>query len=196
VEHSGGDPGAAQEVIAALRRQALPCVTGDSLVRDRLEEALHDGQVVAGLLVAEAAVARVTRNAARFRAFARRAQAAMFRNADELPQVLADYLPGFGVEACLVAELAAADQPLGAGRVLFGFGPGGQRAANERCTLAALCLHPLLENTSRSFFLMPIALGGRPTGIALFSTATLDGHLLEDLRDVFGTLLGLGARRV
>ncbi|HEY2407113.1 MAG TPA: substrate-binding domain-containing protein [Polyangiaceae bacterium] len=191
VEHSGGDASAAPEVIAALRRQALPCVTGDPVARDRLEEALHDGQLVAASLVAEVAVARIQRSSTRFRSFARRVHAAMFRDPGQLSQVLAETLPSFGIEACLVAELSAANDPLGDGRILCGFGPSGQRATNERCVLRALGVHPMLENTSRSFFLLPIALGGKPTGILLLSTATIDGRMLEDLRDLFGTVLGL-----
>src|SRR5450755_785286 len=81
VEHAGGDPAAAHDVVAALRRHALPCVIADATARDRLEEALHDAQVVVGMLAIDAAVSRVRQSMAQFRAFARQAQAAAFRDA-------------------------------------------------------------------------------------------------------------------
>jgi DNA-binding LacI/PurR family transcriptional regulator len=193
VEHAGGDPAAAHDVVAALRRHALPCVATDALARDRLEEALHDAQVVVGTLAIDAAVSRVRQSMAQFRAFARQAQAAAFRDASQLANVLAAHLPPFGVEACLVAELASSTEPLGEGVLRFGFGPGGQRVQHEPCRLPSLVQHSALANTGHTFFLLPIVLGTKPLGVALLSMAAVDGRLLEDLRDLFGGLLSVSA---
>ncbi|HEY5374976.1 MAG TPA: substrate-binding domain-containing protein [Polyangiaceae bacterium] len=193
VEHAGGDPAAAHNVIAVLRRHALPCVTADATARDRLEEALHDAQVVVGTLAIDAAVARVRQRVARFRALARKAQAAAFRDVSQLADVLAAHLPAFGVEACLVAEIVTPTEPCGNGVVRFGFGPGGQRVTHEPCRLPSLVQHPAFENTSGTFFLLPVVLGTKPVGVALLAMAAVDGRMLEDLRDLFGSLLSVSA---
>ncbi|MEP7051672.1 MAG: hypothetical protein ABJB12_15020, partial [Pseudomonadota bacterium] len=186
-------PAAAHDVIAALRRHALPCVRADATARDRLEEALHEGQVVVGTLAIDAAVSRVRQSTARFRAFARKAQAAAFRDFSQLAEVLAAHLPAFGVEARLVAELATASEPCGDGLLRFGFGPGGQRVAQEPCRLPSLVQHPALENTSSTFFLLPVVLGTKPLGVALLAMTGVDGRVLEDLRDLFAGLLSVAA---
>ncbi|MEO7035196.1 MAG: substrate-binding domain-containing protein [Polyangiaceae bacterium] len=193
VEHAGGDPAAAHDMIVALRRHALPCVTADAAARDQLEEALHDAQVVVGTLAIDAAISRTRQSVARFRVFARKAQAAAFRDVSQLADVLAAHLPAFGVEGCLVAELVTPTEPCGAGVVRFGFGPGGQRVAHEPCRLPSLVQHPALENTSSTFFLLPVVLGTKPLGVALLAMAAIDGRVLEDLRDLFGTLLSVSA---
>lgn len=190
LEQNGNDLAAAPHVLSTLRRQALPCVASNPDARDRLEDALADAQLVTTSMLTQIAVSQTRAVMTRARSLGRDLQERMFDSPSEISRALSEHLPGLGVEACVVAKVG--DQPSEdwLGELCFGFGPGKQHVAQERLSLARLAQHPLLE-ASRTLFLLPIALGAEPLGVAAFSVTTqlARSELLEDLRELLAPVL-------
>jgi DNA-binding LacI/PurR family transcriptional regulator len=191
LEYARGDVSAVQDVLSALRRQSLPCVTTDIVARSRLEQALHDGRVAAASFASQLDAVRVRDAVERFRRFERRARSAMLTRPDELSAVAAEQLPTLGIEACVVAAFTRPDETGGPMRVLFGFGRGGARARSESISMRALPLHPMLERASRALVVLPITLDTTPVGVAVVSVTHIDGTMLDDLRDFLATVLAV-----
>jgi DNA-binding LacI/PurR family transcriptional regulator len=194
LEYARGDVSAVQDVLSALRRQSLPCVTTDIVARGRLEQALHDARVSAASFASQLDKTRVRDGVERFRRFERRARSAMLTRRDELSAVAADELPALGIEACVVAAFTRPDETGGPMRVLFGFGRGGARAHSESISMRALPLHPMLERASRALVALPITLDTTPVGLAVVSVTHIDGTMLDDLRDFLATVLAVSTR--
>ncbi len=188
VERAHADASVAQEVISALRLQALPCVVADLTARARLEEALHAARVAATSFTSQSEALRAQVAARRFLRFERRATTALFVNPEALGDVAAEELSPAGIEAGLLAELEPGDTTA---RVLFGYGPGGRRAGSENVEPRSLPCHPLFERSGRALVMLPVVLGAEPRGVALLSVTSLDGMLFEDLAEFFGSLLGI-----
>jgi hypothetical protein len=193
LEFARGDVSAVQDVLSALRRQSLPCVATDLVARSRLEQALHDARVAAAAFSSQLDATRVRAGVERFRRFERRARAAMLAHPETLSEVAADELPALGIEACVVAAFTRPDETGGPMRLLFGFGRSGARARSETLSLRKLPIHPLLERASRALIVLPVTLEAKPLGAAVVSAATIDGTMLEDLRDFLATVLGVSA---
>ena len=189
IERAGGDASPAQEVLAVLRSYSLPCVASDSAARALLEDVLHDAQVVAGALVAQGAAATARDTGVRYRAFARTIKALMFGDLKGLSQAAAEQLPHFGIEACVVARLPTPGEVGLEVQVLFGFGPGGQRALPERHALLSLVSHAVLADVGSALFVLPITLQDQALGVVVLSVAKVDGAFLEDLRELLSTVL-------
>ncbi len=193
VERSGVETAVIQDVLTALRRQTLPCVGSDPQSRNRLEEAFHDARVFAAAFGEQVEKSRSHGALERLKTMNSALRSAMFGSASELSRVVASHLPGLGIEACVVAELSADTGPESSARVLFGHGPGGKLASAETIPLRALPAHGLLERSGRTQVLLPIVLRGEPLGVMLVSVVTIDGSLLEELRDTFGAVLGVNS---
>ncbi len=183
LEHSGSDLAAAPLVLATLRQQALPCVATSSEARDRLEDAVSDAQLITTALVTQAAVSSTRAVIARARALSRDVQEQMFGDAAAVSRALAEHLPALGVDACVVAALLPDTKGEFLGRVRFGFAPGKGHPEPQALPLSRLPEHPLVEST-RTLFLLPLALGSEQLGVAAFSVTTqlAKSELLEDLR--------------
>ena len=194
LEQAGSDVTATPFVLSALRRQALPCVAGSPEARDCLEDAIHDAQLVASAVLAQAAAALVRAPARRFRALATQVQTLMFGQDSQLSRALAEHLPSMGVDACVVASLDPHTGPKWQGQMHFGFGPGRRDVEHRRIELSTLQNHPLLEH-SRTLFLMPITMQSERLGVALISMSSVRGELLEDLRELFATVLKVAQQR-
>jgi hypothetical protein len=117
----------------------------------------------------------------------------MLAHPETLSEVAADELPALGIEACVVAAFTRPDETGGPMRLLFGFGRSGARARSETLSLRKLPIHPLLERASRALIVLPVTLEAKPLGAAVVSAATIDGTMLEDLRDFLATVLGVSA---
>jgi DNA-binding LacI/PurR family transcriptional regulator len=193
LELARGDVSAVQDVLSALRRQSLPCVATDTVARQRLEQALHDARVAAAAFSSQLDATRVRDSVERFKRFERRARAAMLTRPEELSNVAAEELPGLGIEACVVASFARPDETGGPLRLLFGFGRSGARGRSESLALRGLAVHPLLERASRTLVVLPVTLEDQPLGVAIVSVASVDGAMLEDLRDFLATVLAVCA---
>jgi hypothetical protein len=190
LEQAGSDLSAVPQVLSTLRRQALPCVMLNPEARDRLEDAISDAQVLTTTVLAQAAVSATRAAMSRSRGLARELQEKMFSNASDVSRALGDHLPGLGVEACVVAGLKGQADGEWLGKIWFGFGSSKQQLDQETLPLSRLARHPLLA-ASRTLFLLPIALGAEPLGVAAFSVTTqlAKSELLEDLRELLATVL-------
>jgi DNA-binding LacI/PurR family transcriptional regulator len=196
LEQGGGDLSAAPRVVATLRRQALPCVTGNPEARDRLEDAIADAQLVATSMLSQVAASSLRALLMRSRAMVRDVQEAMFGRPSAVSRALAEHLPGLGVDACAVAALAGKSSDGWLGQLVYGFAPGQGHPEPEAMALARLSEHPLLEQ-SRTLFMLPIALGTQPLGVAAISVTSLlvRSELLEDLRELFAIVLKVAQER-
>ncbi len=189
LEQAGGDFSVVSQVLATLRRQALPCVALNDEARDRLEDALADAQQIATTMLVQAAVASTRVAMMRSRTLARVVEQAMFEGPAAVSRALGEHLPGLGVEACVVAAVLPGEQGF-LGRVRFGFGPGKGHPEQEALPLTRLPEHPLVE-ASRTLFLLPLVLGEEPLGVAAFSVTSqlAKSELLEDLRELLSIVL-------
>lgn len=193
VERGGGNPAVIHDVISALRRQALYCVTGDAVSRERIEDGLHDARVVASAFLSQAVATRARASMERFRSFARHAQSVMLGNLGELSEASAELLRPLGLEACVVAELVDPARPKGTLIGRFGFGAADQRVRDLVLESETLLSHPLFDTSHQALVLLPLVNGDRPIGIALVAIAHLDGEMLVELRQLFEMVLRVNA---
>ncbi len=197
-----GDPNAVPDVLAALRLQALPCVIGHPDARSSLEEAIQEAQMAVTIMLRQVAVARERTPTRRLRALVRQVQELMFGEGAELSnslsRVLASQLPEMGVDACIVASCNPKGPEPWQGRTRFGFGPGGRTLEPKSLDLRTLQAHALLEH-SKALFLLPITRADEQLGIMMLSANSLlaggDGTLLEELRELFATVLKVARER-
>lgn len=196
LEQGGSDLAAAPTVLSTLRRQALSCVPSHTEVRDRLEDAISDAQMLATTMLNQVAVTLTRASMSRARALARQVQERMFGPRDQVSRALAEHLPGLGVDACVVAAASNVTAGQWQGQVCFGFAPGKGHPDAETLPLARLIDHPHVQN-SRTLFLLPITLTSEVLGVAAFSVTTLlaRSDLLEDLRELFSTVLKVSQKR-
>jgi DNA-binding LacI/PurR family transcriptional regulator len=196
LEHGGSDLSAAPLVLATLRRQALPCIANQSKERDGLEDAIADAQLVTTGMLKQVAGSTVRASLRRTRALARAVQEQMFGKPAAVSRVLAEQLPPLGIDACVVAAIAEESERGLVGEVCLGFAPGKGHPESEGVLLSRLIEHPLVEQ-GRALFLLPIALGDEPLGVAAFSVTTqlTHGELLEDLRELLAPVLKVVRRR-
>jgi sigma-B regulation protein RsbU (phosphoserine phosphatase) len=195
VERAHADARVVQDVLSALRLQCLACVSSDSVMRARLEDAIHDARIAAAAFTAQSEALRVREVTARVRRFESRVRGLMFDSLSALADVAAEELPQLGIEAALLAELSPSGDPNAPGRVVFGFGAAGRRAAGEEIAMRSLAGHPLFARGGRALVLLPVVLDRHPLGALLLSVSSLDGVLFEDLREFFGTVLAISQLR-
>jgi DNA-binding LacI/PurR family transcriptional regulator len=190
LEPAGGDLSVMPQVLATLRRQALPCVARDGKERDSLEDAIADAQIVTTSMMTQATRSAVRADLRRTRVLARAMQEQMFDKPAAVSRVLAEHLPALGIDACVVAALAPAGERGSLGAVCLGFAAGKGHPEAEAVPLTRLVDHPLVEQ-GRTLFLLPIALGTEPLGVAAFSVTMqlARGELLEDLRELLAPVL-------
>lgn len=191
VERARADARIVQEVLSSIRLQSLPCVASDPTMRARLEDAVHEARLVAAAFTAQSEAMRVREASSRVRRFESRVRGRMFDSLHDLAEIAAEELPALGIEAAVLAELAPSGDPGHPARVVFGFGGAGRRAGGEELSLRSLPHHPLFERAGRALVLLPVVLERRPLGALLLSVSSLDGALFEDLREFFGTVLGV-----
>lgn len=183
-----------QEVLSALRRQSLPCVASATDARDKLEDALHEARVLTSLWSEGASNHRARAARELERTFQSALRSALFSGPAELSRVVAERLPDFGIDACVVVGLDEPGNPGGGARVLFGFGPGSRILGSEPVELPLLPKHRLLENAGRALVALPLEAGGRAVGAAVVGSSKAPEHELEELREFLGTALDLRRR--
>jgi DNA-binding LacI/PurR family transcriptional regulator len=190
LEQSGNDLTGVPQVLATLRRHALPCVLGHSLARDRLEDAMANAQMVVTTMLAQAAASSARAALQRSRDLSRHLKENMFGDATSVSRALNEQLPSLGVDACVVAALTGNGPGGWLGQLCFGFAPGKPHPKPERLPLSKLLDHPMLEQC-RTVFLLPITLGNEPLGVAALSVTSqlARSELLEDLGDLLSIAL-------
>jgi hypothetical protein len=178
-----------QDVLTALRRQALPCVAGVAAARDRLEDAVHEARVLIAVSSEELSGRRARSMREMERSFESALRSVLFAGAAELSRVASERLPDFGIDACVVAALAAPGDVKSTARVLFGFGPRGQLTSEEDTPLHLLPRHRLLDSTGRVSVALPLVAFGAALGAMVLTTTRPPDHELDDLAEFLGTAL-------
>jgi hypothetical protein len=119
----------------------------------------------------------------------------MFASPAAVSRALAEHLPALGVDACVVAALIPGQSPA-LGQVCCGFAPGKGHPDPEALPLTRVADHPLVDS-SRTLFLLPLALGSEQLGVAVFSVTTqlARSDLLEDMRELLCTVLKVNQAR-
>lgn len=178
-----------QDLLTALRRQALPCVSSVPGARDKLEDALHDARVLASVFSEEVGKrrARITRE--RQRVFEQGLRSVLFSDAAHRSAVAAESLPAFGVDACVIAAITRPDAFGNDARVLFGFGSRDRITTEAATRLAALPAHTVFGGTSRTQVALPLTAGGQALGMAVVATSKPPDEELEGLREFLSTAL-------
>ncbi len=194
LERTAVEGSVVQEVLTALRRQSLPCVTDAPDARDKLEDALHDARVLASTWSEQASGHRVRTARELERTLQSALRAVLFSGSAELSRVLAERLPDFGIDACAVVALNEPANSSAGARLLFGFGPRARVQAVEPTPLSQLSKHPLLENGGRVIVALPLEAGGRALGVACVCLTRTPEHELEELREFLGTAVDLQRR--
>jgi len=178
-----------QDVLTALRRQSLPCVAAVPGARDKLEDALHDARVLASVFSEEAGEHRARVMRERQRAFEHGLRSVLFSDAAHRSAMVAESLPAFGVDACVVAALTRPDAFGNDARILFGFGSRERVVAEASTRLSALPAHGVFGSTSRTQVALPLTAGGQPVGMAIVATSKVPDAELEGLREFLSTAL-------
>jgi len=82
------------------------------------------------------------------------------------------------------------------GQLCYGFAPGKGHPEPEALPLSRLSEHEMLAQ-NRTLFMLPIALGTQPLGVAAISVTSqlARSELLEDLRDLFAVVLKVAQGR-
>ena len=180
-----------QDVLTALRRQSLPCVTSVPSARDQLEDSLNEARILVSVFSEHAGErrARVARD--RRRAFESAMRAARRSETAQLSQAAAETLPELGVEACVVASLEQPDDMAGKARLLFGFGARERIMSASPIQLNRLSSDPLLEHSGRVLVLLPLVASGHTLGVAVVAMARVPDDEVEQLREILGTALDM-----
>jgi hypothetical protein len=178
-----------QDVLSALRRQALPCVGGVPAARDGLEDALHEARVLASAFSETAADRRSRTGREQQRLCEISLRSSLFQGPAKLSEAAAERFPELGVEACVAARFAKSGDPASQASLLFGFGPGARVASRQPVRLAELPLHSALGRAGSVRVLLPLVVRGKPSGVAVMAVSASPDHRIEELRDFLGTLL-------
>ncbi len=184
-----------QDVLTALRRQSLPCVSGEPSAREQLEATLNEARVLVSVFSEQAVERRARTARERQRAFESAMRSALFSDTAELSQAAAETLPELGVDACVVAALEQPNDTAGGARLLFGFSAHDRIAVASPTQINRLPAHPLLEHSGRLLVLLPLVAFGRALGAAVVAMSRVPGDELEQFREFLGMALDM-LRRV
>jgi len=154
-------------------------------------ERLDDGRRFADALAARVLLARDDLVHQRFGTLARVLQARMFGPQALLSTALAELLPDFGLDECVVSELV--EGTLGAPNALLklAFGFDAQTLQPQMETFDAQKLVPqrFEHLRARSVIVLPLTAEGRTLGIAVLPASGRDGTFYEAIAEQFGTVL-------
>ena len=184
-----------QDVLTALRRQALPCVGNVPSARDQLEDTLNEARILVSVFSEQAGERRARAARERRRAFENAMRSALFSDTAKLSQAAAETLPELGVDACVVAALEQPDDATGGARLVCGFGARERIIEASPIQISRLPVHSLLEHGGRVLVLLPLVAFGHTLGVAVMATTRVPDDEIEQLREFLGTALDV-LRRV
>ena len=189
VDRSAANARIVQDVLSALRRQLLVCV--DSAMRDRLEEVVGAAHVFAGSLSAQREATRRQRIASQVREFRMRLLATLPEGRNALARVAAETLPGLGVNAAVVAALAAPGDVTSDASVVFDFSSTDAPAPRGPSPLSQILMQQTRGSNARFLVAVPIVFRGQAVGLAILSLTRFDCALMQEFRDTFVLLLAM-----
>jgi diguanylate cyclase (GGDEF)-like protein len=183
----GGEVGAAQDVLAVLRRQVVVCAA-DTETRDRVECVMREALLSASDMAAIAQSRQ--RNALMDRtALLAEATAALLAAPDvsTLAETAANHLPGLGIRAGVIALFATPGKASEELETVLIFTETGRQQVPVRYRGKLLAPADFLDG--RSVVLLPLGFRGECLGMALLEYGAADAKIYEDLRLVLGAAL-------
>lgn len=183
----GGEVGAAQDVLAVLRRHIVACA-GDFETRGRIEELMREALLSASEL---AAIAQSQRRSALMdrTALLAEATAALLAAPDvtTLADTAANHLPGLGIRAGVIALFTTPGKVSEELETVLIFTEEGRQQVPVRYRGKLLAPADFLDG--RSVVVEPLGFRGECLGLALFEYGAPDAKVYEDLRLVLGAAL-------
>jgi len=186
VRHSGATGNVWQRALAALRRELMPCLASDPIMRSRAEDLLQEARVLVGDAAEHTQARPHQMIERRTRALSEAADilSAAF-DLESLGKALRECLPRLGVPS---AYLVLDDEITSAGaRVAFAHDPGRDPAALEGlrdATIERTFVPDGLLPVDRTYAMVvePLFFKDDPFGYAIFEMGTPDGLIYEALR--------------
>jgi hypothetical protein len=176
-----GSPGAFMRALEPHLRQAA----GGSAQR------LEEGRRFADELATRVRLAREDLVHERLNRLARVLHTRMFGPQALLSTALAELLPDFGLDECVVSELVEGKLGAPNAQLKLAFGFDAQTLQPQMVTFDAQKLvPPRFEHLrSRSVLVLPLTSNGQTLGIAVLPATGRDGVFYETLAELFGTVL-------
>ena len=202
---AGGTGNAWQPAFSALRRELMPCLASDPVMRSRAEDLLQEARVLVGDAVEHTQAQRRLVVERRARILAETAEAiGAALDLVSLGDVLAECLPRIEVPSAYivlydrpnttaVAAGAVLDPTLAARRLVFAHDPGrdlattagGRVFASDRLLPAGM----LPEDRLNLLVVEPLFFKQDPLGYVVFELGPLDGLVYESLREQISGVL-------
>jgi hypothetical protein len=116
----------------------------------------------------------------------------MFGPQAYLSTTLAEYLPPFEIDECVVAEIAGkpkAGSPLSTLKLAFGFDKSTIQPQMVTFDGRELVPPDFASLRRRSAFIMPLVCGAQPLGMAVVPAGAQEGSFFETLAELFSTVL-------
>lgn len=188
-----GDEAAWHGVLSEMRRQVLPCLSRSEQVAGA-EDLWQQGRVLLSRAISVARMRSQASNRQRA-ALMRNVEAALIGALDltELGNVLAQWLPRLGIQACYLAQYVSQAAPGESAQLVMAFDERGrlEEQVGERIFPASRLAPDHVWPRHRSYRMVvePLYFGDQQLGFALFEAGsaavgfTADGSLYEALRD-------------
>jgi diguanylate cyclase (GGDEF)-like protein len=193
----GGDIGACQDVLMALRLHVLAVAPEDAPLRSRIEELFQEAFLIASHLTTISQAKRRDDLRQTMRQLGQ-ATAALLAASDfaGLSEAAAKHLPTLGIESGAIALFTEPDRVTEELELLTAFNDRGLRSLTNRYTTAMLLPDEVLSN--RSMVVLPLAFRGEKLGIVALEYGPPLGLLYEELRQAIAAAVkrGLLAREV
>jgi diguanylate cyclase (GGDEF)-like protein len=183
----GSEVGAAQDVLVVLRGQVMACAT-DADSRARVEDLLQEALLSASDLAAVAQSRRRQLLMDRMTMLAETTAALLAApDVGTLAKTAADYLPGLGIRAGVLALFAQPGKVSEELDPVLRFDEHGRRSAGARYRSRLLAPADFLDG--RSVIVEPLGFRGECLGLALLDYGATDTMIYEDLRLVLGAAI-------
>jgi hypothetical protein len=176
-----GEPGRFAEALEPLLRTVVSDGSGE----------LHTGRRLADELATRVRLARDDLIHERLSRLARVLHTRMFGPQTQLSAALAEHLPAFGIDECVVSELCtpAPTNDLRELKLAFGFDRHTFEPHIVRFDARPLIPDAFDHLRSRSAFVMPLTCGPQLLGVAVIPASPRDGNFYETLGELFATIL-------
>lgn len=203
---AGSTGDAWQPALTALRRELMPCLTTDPVMRSRAEDLLQAARVVVADAIEHALAQRRLLAERRARILSETAEAiSASLDMATLGDVLADRLPRLGVPASYVVlhdrmseradpASATSDAPGGGRRLVFAHVDGQTPTPSDRGAFATAEIVPvgaLPLDRRYTLIVEPLFFKDNALGYAAFEIGPLDGLLYEALRERISGVLNV-----
>jgi DNA-binding LacI/PurR family transcriptional regulator len=188
--HAQSDLHPIQDLLSLLRARALSQNLHDSLLRARIEEAVHGARSLVSRLQSRVGAQRGVSDAARIAALSQALNARMFGPSALISAALVEHLPALGFDECVVSELVPGSAGAGAElQVAFGFHAEDVQPKPVRYRASRLIPPDFRRLRGQSSVVLALGYGGEPLGIAVVPARVGERRTYELLRDMLATSL-------